>query len=104
MNIYALCLLPRSKLSTSSPAETAARHHRKQTLRASGLDESQKPATKQASRNEHGCDSNTPDGITIACPQSGEERTARICYVNGFKCLASEAHTGGIVIQVIDEI
>jgi hypothetical protein len=41
VNIYALCLPPRSKLSTSSPAEAAARHHGKQTLRASGLDESQ---------------------------------------------------------------
>jgi hypothetical protein len=38
VNIYALCLPPRSKLSTSSPAEATARHHGKQTLRDSGLD------------------------------------------------------------------
>jgi hypothetical protein len=59
VNIYALCLPPRNKLSTSSPAEATARHHGKQTLRASGLDESQKSATKQASRNEPACDSNS---------------------------------------------
>jgi hypothetical protein len=44
VNICTLCLPPRSKLSTSSTAEAAARHRSKQTLRASGLDESQEAA------------------------------------------------------------
>jgi len=47
----------------------SARHHGKQTLRASGLDESQKPATKQASSNEPGCDSKSSLGPRLYARQ-----------------------------------
>ncbi len=56
--LHPLFATPQQAVDFVDRGRTATRHHGKQKLRASGLDESQELATKQASRNELGCDSN----------------------------------------------
>ena len=39
-------------------------------------------------------------GLTAHYADTGEARTSHICYIDGVKCWADEAHLGGIVIQI----
>jgi hypothetical protein len=41
-------------------------------------------------------------GFRAEYADTGQQRAGHICYVRGVKCLADEAHFGGIVIQPVD--
>ncbi len=42
-------------------------------------------------------------GFAAIYSDTHEERESHICYINGLRCWADEAHMGGIVIQPYDE-
>ena len=46
---------------------------------------------------------NSVDGISVTYRASGEERESRVCFIRGFRCVARQAHFGGVVLQVADE-
>ena len=42
-------------------------------------------------------------GFVAEYADTGAARQSHICYIDGIKCLADEAHFGGIVIQTYGE-
>jgi hypothetical protein len=42
-------------------------------------------------------------GFAAIYADTREERSDHVCYINGIKCRADEAHIGGIVIQTDEE-
>ena len=42
-------------------------------------------------------------GFAARYADTGEERCSHVCFIDGVRCWADEAHLGGIVIQVASE-
>ncbi|RLC61216.1 MAG: hypothetical protein DRI48_10995 [Chloroflexi bacterium] len=42
-------------------------------------------------------------GFAARYADSGRERHSHVCYIDGVRCRADEAHLGGIVVQVAAE-
>ena len=40
-------------------------------------------------------------GIVAIYPDINERRNSNTCYINGVECHASEAYTGGIVVEIV---
>lgn len=40
-------------------------------------------------------------GFEAVCADTDEVRTSHICFINGRRCYADEARTGGIVVELI---
>jgi hypothetical protein len=60
-----------------------------------------KRAVDESNRPLNFYNQSTTGGFMAVYVDTGEERTSHICFIDGIKCRADEAHLGGIVVSVM---